>query len=92
MNVPQNSSVLNQEALRWLEEAKESPESHLLHLLVLASWGLEVGAEGDWPERDRSGRKVPDFTMTSGLERAQTHSSLTTTDSQLFVTWLACPT
>jgi hypothetical protein len=45
--IRENDGVLNREALRWLKKAKEPPEPHLLHVLTLAFWGLEAGAEGD---------------------------------------------
>jgi hypothetical protein len=51
--LPQNSLPLNQAALHWLREAQAAPlEPHRLYLLSLAFWGLENGAEGEWPERD----------------------------------------
>ena len=50
---PQNNSSANRAALRWLNEAKEHAPEHGLHLLTLAWWGLENGAEGEWPSRDR---------------------------------------
>jgi hypothetical protein len=49
MPLPLNNKPVNREALRWLKEAKEPPEPHRLHLLVLADWGLENGAQGEWP-------------------------------------------
>jgi len=30
-----------------------SARSHLLHLLDLAHWGQENGAESEWPQRNR---------------------------------------
>jgi hypothetical protein len=54
MTVPQNNKPLNREALRWLIQAKESPEPHLLHVLTLAHWGLENGVQGDWRDNHRS--------------------------------------
>jgi hypothetical protein len=54
MAVPQNNGLLNREALRWLEWAKEPADAEYLHLLTLALWGLENGAEGEWPARHRS--------------------------------------
>jgi hypothetical protein len=53
MAVPQNNGLLNREALRWLERAKEPADPGYLHLLTLALWGLENGAEGEWPARHR---------------------------------------
>lgn len=50
--LPQNESLVNRQAWRWLKEAKEPPEPWRLHLLKLASWGLENGAKGDWPEQE----------------------------------------
>jgi hypothetical protein len=49
----ENSNAVNQAALEWLRETKEHAPFHHLHLLSLAAWGLENGAEGDWPERNR---------------------------------------
>lgn len=49
----ENSNAVNQAALEWLKETKEHAPFHDLHLLSLAAWGLENGAEGDWPERNR---------------------------------------
>lgn len=48
-----NSEEPNEEALNWLKEAKASAPAHYLHLLTLAAWGLENGAEGEWPAKDR---------------------------------------
>jgi hypothetical protein len=36
-------------ALRWLQH----PDPGFLHVLTLAHWGLENGARGEWPARDR---------------------------------------
>jgi hypothetical protein len=52
--IPVNSSLLNRVALKWLREAKEDADPGFLHLLGLAYWGLENGAEGEWPARDRN--------------------------------------
>lgn len=50
----ENSSILNRAAYRWLMKARaEEKAPHYLYLLSLAAWGLENGAEGDWPERNR---------------------------------------
>jgi hypothetical protein len=38
--------------LRWLKEANAEAPPHHLYLVSLADWGLEQGAEGEWPERD----------------------------------------
>src|SRR5258708_29046620 len=54
MAVPQNNSVLNRAALRWLKQAKEQPDPSYLHVLTLAHWGLENGVQGEWPPRDRA--------------------------------------
>ena|SRR5579863_3027217 len=48
-----NRDPLNHAAMKWLREAKEHAPAHCLHLLTLASWGLEKGVKGEWPERDR---------------------------------------
>src|SRR5258708_2364584 len=40
---PSNKSPLNQVALRWLEEAKASPDPYASYLAQLAWWGLEKG-------------------------------------------------
>ncbi len=49
-----NNQPLNKAAWMWLREAKQTPDRYSMHLLELAAWGLEHGAYGDWPERDRS--------------------------------------
>jgi len=46
--LPQNDRLVNRVALRWLDEANVEPIPHSLHLLTLARWGFENGAEGDW--------------------------------------------
>jgi hypothetical protein len=52
--LPQNNDPLNQAALKWLKEAKGAdPVPHALHVLSLMGWGLDNGAEGEWPARDR---------------------------------------
>ena len=51
--LPQNSQLLNQVALKWLRAAKEHAPEHSLHFLTLAWWGLENRVEGQWPARDR---------------------------------------
>lgn len=51
---PQNTSLVNRAAHNWLLKAKESAPPDELHLLTLAMWGLDNGAEGDWPTRNRS--------------------------------------
>ena len=45
-----NNRLVNRVAWRWLKEVEASAPQHKLHLLTLAQWGLENGAEGDWPE------------------------------------------
>jgi hypothetical protein len=52
-SLPQNNNPLNLAAHKWLREARASAPPHDLHLLSLAHWGLENGAEGEWPDRDR---------------------------------------
>jgi hypothetical protein len=52
-SLPQNDSPLNRAAHKWLMQARAAGEPHYLHLLNLAWWGLENGAEGEWPEDDR---------------------------------------
>jgi hypothetical protein len=52
MVLPENKNVLNLAAHKWLWEAGEYAPPHYLHLLTLASWGLENGV-GEWPSRDR---------------------------------------
>ncbi len=44
-----NDRLVNRTAWRWLKEAKVTHNPYRLHLLTLATWGLENGAEGDWP-------------------------------------------
>lgn len=51
--LPQNDSRLGRAAHKRLMEAREHAPPHNLHLLTLASWGLENGADGEWPCRDR---------------------------------------
>jgi hypothetical protein len=51
MDVQENQ--LNKAAWKWLKEAREHPQPQHLYLLSLASWGLDNGAEGDWPEQER---------------------------------------
>jgi hypothetical protein len=48
-----NNHPLNKAAWKWLKEARQPTPQHALYLLDLAHWGLEHGAEGDWPARDR---------------------------------------
>ena len=48
-----NENQLNRAAWRLLKEARESPPPHHLYLLSLASWGMENGVQGEWPDRDR---------------------------------------
>lgn len=50
MHPPQNNKLVNLVARRWLKKGKVQPDPHSLHLLTLARWGLENGAEGDWPD------------------------------------------
>jgi hypothetical protein len=52
--LPQNNIPLNRVALQWLKEAKTPAPAHYLHLLTLAAWGLENGAQGDWPEDEQA--------------------------------------
>jgi len=49
----QNESQLNRAAWKRLKEARDHPDPEHLFLLSLASWGLDNGAEGDWPEKER---------------------------------------
>lgn len=49
-----NEQPLNLAAHMWLRQAREHAPPHYLHLLTLASWGLENGVEGEWPSRDRA--------------------------------------
>ena len=46
----ENDRLVNLAARRWFKEAKVQPDPYHLHLLTLAQWGFENGAEGDWPE------------------------------------------
>lgn len=48
-----HNNPLNQAAWKWLKEARQPTPQHALYLLDLAHWGLENGAEWDWPARDR---------------------------------------
>ncbi len=49
----ENDDPLNRAALEWLTEAKADVDRYYLHLLQLASWGLDDGAEGNWPADHR---------------------------------------
>jgi hypothetical protein len=49
----ENNLPINRVALRWLREAKAACPPHYLHLLSLADWGLEHGAEVEMPAEDR---------------------------------------
>jgi hypothetical protein len=49
----QNEDQLNKAAWARLKEARDSPDPQYLYLLSLASWGLENGSAGDWPEKER---------------------------------------
>lgn len=51
--LPQNKSRVNRQAWKWLKEAKQPTNPWRLYILTLASWGLEEGVEGDWPEKER---------------------------------------
>jgi hypothetical protein len=51
--LPQNSNPLNRAALKWLKEVNEGDPSYL-HLLTLAHWGMENGANGEWPAASQS--------------------------------------
>lgn len=48
-----NRKPLNLAALAQLRRARERADATSLHLLTLAQWGLEQGAAGEWPNRDR---------------------------------------
>lgn len=48
--LPQYDLLLNGVAWQWLEEANVQSDHRSLHLLTLARWGFENGAEGDWGE------------------------------------------
>jgi hypothetical protein len=54
MTLPENKNVLSRAAHKWLREAGEYAPAPYLHLLTLASWGLENGVQGEWPSRDRT--------------------------------------
>jgi hypothetical protein len=49
----ENNQRPNRLALKWLRQAKADVDPYYLELLSLASWGLDNGAEGDWPEKNR---------------------------------------
>lgn len=53
-----NSLPVNLSALAHLREARTEAPPHYLYLLSLAAWGLENGAEGDWPEKERHALKA----------------------------------
>jgi hypothetical protein len=42
-DLPENQLPLNQQALHWLKQARETPDLGLLYLTQLAFWGLENG-------------------------------------------------
>ena len=53
--LPQNNMPLNRLAHHWLMKARATEaQPHYLHLLNLASWGLENGVQGEWPAGDRA--------------------------------------
>lgn len=49
-----NLLQLNRAALRQLKDVQAEAPTHYLHLLNLAAWGLENGAEGEWPFKDQA--------------------------------------
>jgi hypothetical protein len=57
MILTENKNVLSLAAHKWLREAGEYAPPLSLHLLTLASWGLENGVQGEWPSRDRPALK-----------------------------------
>jgi hypothetical protein len=51
--LPQNNMPLNRLAHHWLMKARTTEaQPHYLHLLSLASWGLDQRVEGEWPEEN----------------------------------------
>jgi hypothetical protein len=48
-HLPQNASPLAKAAFRWLMLERQHVPAHNLYLLELAQWGLESGADGEWP-------------------------------------------
>jgi hypothetical protein len=46
----ENDKLVNLAARQWLTHAKVQSHPSRLHILTLALWGFENGAEGDWPE------------------------------------------
>jgi hypothetical protein len=46
MILPENKNVLSLASHKWLREAGEYAPPHYLHLITLATWGLENGVEG----------------------------------------------
>jgi hypothetical protein len=58
--LPENSGRLNQAALHWLSWAVKASdlEPHYLYVLGLASWGLDHGAKGDWPDRENAALRL----------------------------------
>src|SRR5262245_57340379 len=87
-----NEGPINQAALEWLKDANADAPEHHLHVLNLEDWGLEHGAQGDWPERERHAlqaqveamfawapENVRAFLLTNpeGPDRAEQFSNLT---------------
>jgi hypothetical protein len=56
MPLAQNSSAMNRAALRWLKEMRKPAPSQELHVLNLATAGLEMMKAGEvnWPDMDRN--------------------------------------
>jgi hypothetical protein len=48
-----NDRLVNRAAWRWLKEVRVRPDPYSLHLLTLAQWGLDDGAQGGWPAREK---------------------------------------
>ena len=53
-SLPQNDSLLNRAAWKWLKIARADANPAYLYLLSLAQWGLKQRVEGDWPSRETS--------------------------------------
>ena len=63
--------MLSLAAHKWLREAGAYAPPHDLHLLTLASWGLENGVQGEWPSRGRSALEEQEENLRQALVWAQ---------------------
>ena len=73
---PTNQWPINQAALKWLQEAKASPDPQVSYIAQLAAWGLEKGiveiprpVSASQPERHNLESAV-DALLAAGPEKA----------------------